>query len=463
MCGGRAGKSRTRAGRGPATRDEPIYKTKHMDTVHEMLKRISILAAGGLLGFVLTVGTARLSVAWGLFPNRELNRSSEYVREILQMVNQNYVDSTSASYDKLVKSALHGMVESLDPHSEFLETKDYSELEEQLSGDFSGIGIQVELRKGRVIVIAPIANSPGERAGIQRGDEILGVDGQGLEKTASMEGVIERLRGKPRTKVTVDLLRPSNGRTFQLTLQREVIKLESVRAVRILPDRTGYILLTEFSDRTGAEFARAVDTLLKQGIDGLVLDLRNNPGGLLDAAVEVAEPFFRKGELIVYTRGRRPADSENLLAQSGGEPLAIPMAVLINAGTASAAEVVTGALKDTGRAVVVGERSFGKGSVQSIFPLKNGEGLRLTTARYFTPGGVSIHEKGITPHVEVIVSADDDSKLRVQQTRSDIVDPDEFNERFGFMPIEDRQLQAALDVLKGIKLLDQRRAELAVR
>jgi carboxyl-terminal processing protease len=221
--------------------------------------------------------------------------------------------------------------------------------------------------------------------------------------------------------------------------------------------------LTEFSDHTAAEFDRALNKLIDQGIDSLVLDLRNNPGGLLDAAVEVAEPFFKKGELIVYTRGRKPADSENFLAQSDGEPLAIPLAVLINAGTASAAEVVTGALKDTGRAIVVGERSFGKGSVQSIFELKNGEGLRLTTARYFTPGGVSIHEKGITPNVEVIMSADDDSKLRVQQTRSDITDPEEFNERFGFTPIEDRQLQAALDVLKGIRLLDQRRLTVAAR
>ncbi|HTO03588.1 MAG TPA: S41 family peptidase [Opitutus sp.] len=427
-----------------------------MHTVPEMFKRILILGAGGVLGLVLTVGAARVSVAWGLFPNRDLNRSAEYVREILQMVNQNYVDATSVSYDKLVKTALHGMVESLDPHSEFLESDDYAELEEQLSGDFSGIGIQVELRNGRVVVIAPIANSPGERAGIQRGDEIVGVDGKELAKSDSMEGVIDRLRGKPRTKVTVDLLRPSNGRKFQLTLQREIIKLESVRTARVLPGNTGYILLTEFSDHTGAEFNRALGALVAQGIDSLILDLRNNPGGLLDAAVEVAEPFFKKGELIVYTRGRKPADSEILRAESNGAPLAIPMAVLINAGTASAAEVVTGALKDTGRAIVVGERSFGKGSVQSIFELKNGEGLRLTTARYYTPGGVSIHEKGITPNVEVIMTADEDSKLRVQQTRSDIVDPDEFNERFGFRPIADRQLQAAMDVLKGIELLDQR-------
>ncbi|MEO6003133.1 MAG: S41 family peptidase [Opitutus sp.] len=442
--------------------DEPIYKPNRMHTVHEMFKRILILATGGVLGFVMTVGAARVSHAWGLFPNRDLNRTSDYLREVLQMVNQNYVDSSSATYDKLAKTALHGMVESLDPHSEFLEPKDYTELEEQLSGDFSGIGIQVELRKGHVLVIAPIANSPSERAGILRGDEILGVDGKAVDKSDSMDGVIERLRGKPHTKVTVELLRPSTNKQFKLTLQRELIKLESVRSVRVLSDRTGYILLSEFSDHTGAEFNRALEQLVAQGIDSLILDLRNNPGGLLEAAVEVAEPFFKKGELIVYTRGRKASDSEDLRAESDGEPLSLPLAVLINAGTASAAEVVTGALKDTKRAVVIGERSFGKGSVQSIFELKNGEGLRLTTARYFTPGGVSIHEKGITPHVEVVMTADEDSKLRVQQTRPDVIDPAEFNERFGFMPIEDRQLQAALDVLRGVKLLERREEAVAV-
>jgi carboxyl-terminal processing protease len=240
-----------------------------------------------------------------------------------------------------------------------------------------------------------------------------------------------------------------------------LIKLESVRDVEVLPDRTGYILVSEFSEHTGREFGDALDRLLKEGIDSLVIDLRNNPGGLLDAAVEVAEPFFRKGELIVYTRGRKPDDSENFRAEEDGEPLALPLAVLINAGTASAAEVVTGALKDTHRAVIVGERSFGKGSVQSVFELKNGEGLRLTTARYYTPAGVSIHETGIAPNVEVVMTAEEDSKLRVQRTRSDVVDPHEFKERFGFTPIEDRQLETALDVLRGVKRLDERRTAAA--
>lgn len=421
-----------------------------------MLKRILTIAAGVGLGLVLALGAARVALAWGLFPNRELDRSSAYMKEVLQLVNENYVDAKTSGYDQLAKSAIHGMVETLDPHSEFLESKDYSQLEEELSGDFSGIGVQVEMRKGRVVVIAPIAGSPGERAGIQRGDELVSVNGKALERGLTMDGVIDRLRGKPKTKVTVGLLRPSTGRTLDLTLVREMIKLDSVRDVHVLDGHIGYIQLTEFSDHTGQEFVNALDALLKQGIDGLILDLRNNPGGLLDSAVDVAEPFFKKGELIVYTRGRKASDREDYRASADGDPLQIPIAVLINSGSASAAEVVTGALKDTGRAVIVGERSFGKGSVQSIFKLKNGEGLRLTTARYFTPSGVSIHEKGIAPQVEVVMTPEEDSQLRLQHLRPDVADPKEFKERFGFAPIEDRQLQAALDVLKGVNLLRDR-------
>jgi carboxyl-terminal processing protease len=321
----------------------------------------------------------------------------------------------------------------------------------------------VETRQGKAVVIAPLAGTPGERAGILRGDVIVSIDGKAVDTNSTMDGIVSRLRGKPKTRVLVGVFRPSTKATMDLTLVREVIKIESVRDVRVLPDGVGYVQLTEFSEHTGAQFGKALEQLLQAGASSLVVDLRDNPGGLLDAAVEVAEPFFRKGELIVYTQGRKPGDREDYKAEHNGTPLALPMALLINAGSASAAEVVTGALKDTGRAVVVGERSFGKGSVQSVFKLKTGEGLRLTTARYYTPGGVSIHEKGIAPHVEVVVSPEDDGKLRRQRARPDITDPAEFRERFGFEPIVDRQLNAALDVLRGVRLLDQRSVRPAAR
>lgn len=424
-----------------------------MATVAEMFKRILVIATGVVLGLALSVAGLRVATAWNLFPNRELLRSANYVRDVMRLVGENYVDEKASNYDQLARSALHGMVETLDPHSEFLEAKDNKEFEEDLNGEFGGIGIQVETRHNRVIVIAPLAGSPGERAGIQRGDEIVSIDGKPVETSGNTDGVVGRLRGKPKTSVVVGLFRPATQKNLTLTLVREVIQITSVRDARVIDDGIGYVQLTEFSDHTAEQFDHALEALVKKGIHSLIIDMRNNPGGLLDAAVEVAEPFFRKNELIVYTKGRKPGDREEFRAKVSGNPVTLPLAVLINAGSASAAEIVTGALKDTGRAVVVGERSFGKGSVQSVFRLENGEGMRLTTARYFTPDGATIHEKGITPHVEVVMTPEEDAKLARQRSRADITDPKEFKARFGFEPVVDRQLEAAVAVLQGVRLL----------
>lgn len=427
-----------------------------MHTVTAMLKRFLTLAAGILLGVLLSAAALRLAPAWSIFPNRELNRSADYVRDVLKLVNENYVDQGNVTYERLTREAIHGLVETLDPHSEYLEAADFALFEDDLDGNFGGIGVQVEMREGKVVVIAPMAGTPGERAGILRGDQIESVDGKLLDSDIGIDGVVKLLRGKPGSTVTVGLNRPGPGTKHQFTLVRAVINQQSVRRTELLDGHVGYIQLADFSARTGEEFGVALDDLLRQGADSLVLDLRNNPGGLLQAAVEVVEPFFPENELVVYTLGRRAEEREDYLAGLGGEPLTLPIAVLINAGSASAAEVVTGALKDTKRAVVVGERSFGKGSVQSIFNLKNGDGLRLTTARYYTPSGVSIHEKGITPHVELVMTPEEDNRLRIQRLRHDIRDPAEFEQRFGFAPIEDRQLQTALAVLRGAELLKQR-------
>lgn len=421
-----------------------------------MIRRVLPIASGLILGLVLAGAASRLDFGWSLFPSRELNRSSDYVREVLRTVNENYVDGDKAAYPKLTREALHGLVESLDPHSEFLEAKDFANLDEDMRGDFGGIGIQVESRDDSIVVIAPIAGGPGERAGIRRGDEIVSIDGQSVSGASAMDDIVSHLRGEPGTKVLVGVRRPGVDNKLELTIVRERIKIDSVKDVRVLEDGVGYLQLVEFSERTADEFLDALNKLLEQGIRGLVLDLRNNPGGLLDAAVYVAEPFFKKGDLIVYTEGRQPRDREELRSENQDAPLELPMAVLINGGTASAAEIVAGALKDTGKAVVVGERSFGKGSVQSIFKLRNGEGMRLTTARYFTPSGVTIHGKGIEPQIEVVMSPEEDEKLRLQKMRTDLATPEQFKERFGYEPVADRQLQAALDALKGVRLLKQR-------
>jgi carboxyl-terminal processing protease len=427
-----------------------------MPTFTGMFKRILTLAAGVLLGVVLAIAGVRMAAAWSLWPNRELSRTSGYVREVMRLVNENYVDEKAVAYDRLAREALHGMVEALDPHSEFLEKKTHEEFEEDITGEFGGIGIQVEARQSRVVVIAPLAGTPGERAGIQRGDEIVSIDGREVEPGGNLDGVVARLRGKPKTVVTLGLYRPATQARLSLTLVREVIKVESVRGAKVIEEGIGYVQLTEFAEPTARQFRRALEQLLIQGARSLIIDLRNNPGGLLEAAVEVAEPFFARHELIVYTQGRKPADREEFRAESEGKPIALPLVVLINAGSASAAEIVAGALKDAGRAILVGERSFGKGSVQSVFKLENGEGLRLTTARYYTPSGVSIHEKGIAPHVEVVMSPEEDGKLARQRSRPDLTDPAEFQARFGFAPIADRQLEVAVSMLRGVRLMEGR-------
>ncbi len=437
--------------------NEPIYKAAGMRTVFPfMVKRILTIALGVILGSCVAMGAARLAFLWGLFSNRDLERSTDYVREVLQLVNENYVDEKAVSFSSITHAAIRGITESLDPHTEFMEAKDYKQLQEDISSEFGGVGIQIEQRKNRVVVVTPIAGGPSERAGVMRGDEILSIDGIKLEKSA-IDYVVGRLRGKPKTRVTIGFHRPSTKKDFEITIVREVIKTESVRDVQLLPDGIGYLQITQFTERTGGEFIEALNKLADQKAVALVIDLRNNPGGLLDAAVAVAEPFFRKGEIIVYTQGRKPGDREDYKAEADEDPVVVPTAVLINAGSASAAEIVAGALKDTNKAVIVGERSFGKGSVQSIFKLKNGEGMRLTTAKYFTPSGVTIHEKGVTPNVEVVMTPEDDQNIRLQRARRDVKEPGEFKERFGFAPIEDRQLQAAVDVLRGVLILDERK------
>lgn len=420
-----------------------------------MLRRAFTLAAGALCGSVVAFTVIHTAAGWGLWPNRELDRAANDVRQVMELVAENYVDADKAAVGELSDRAVRGLLTSLDPHSDFLEAKQYRELEEDMNAEFGGIGIQVEVRKEKVVVIAPIAGTPGDRAGIQRGDTIMAVDGEALGK-ASMSDVIGRLRGRPGTEVTVRLFRPSTQRELDFRLTREIIRIESVRDARVLPGGIGYLQLTQFSERTGEEFRAAMVRLTREGVKGLILDLRNNPGGLLDAAVDVAEPFFPAGELIVYTQGRAPGKREEFRSRSRRLPFDAPMVVLINAGTASAAEIVSGALKDTGRAVLVGERSFGKGSVQSIFPLKNGEGVRLTTARYYTPSGVTIHERGIEPQVEVVMTPEEDARVRLQRSRSDVSDPAEFRERFGFDPVEDRQLATAQEVMQGLLAWDRR-------
>ncbi|MBA4138026.1 MAG: S41 family peptidase [Opitutus sp.] len=414
-----------------------------------MTKRLLAIAAAVAAGFLLAQFAARQFGAPSWWPNRDRDRNVRYFRDVLETVKQYYVEEGQANYDKLTRAALRGMLSELDPHSEFLDAEAFSQTEEELNNEFSGIGIQVEERDGYIVVITPIADTPAERAGIRRGDRLVSIDGQPIAEP-SIEKVLRLIRGEPGTELKLTVFRPTQDKEVTVTLKRQRIRLRSIRNVELRPDGTGYLQITQFSERTAEEFAAALKDLEKRGMKALVLDLRNNPGGLLDAAVEVCDLFFEQGELVAFTQGRTPDSRVEFHADGRRNARRYPIAVLVNGGTASAAEIVSGALKDTGRAVIVGERTFGKGSVQSIIELQRGEGLRLTTARYYTPSGVTIHEKGIAPHVEIEITADDEARLRVQQSRTDLTAPAEFADRFGFAPVEDSQRTAAEEVLRGV-------------
>lgn len=414
-----------------------------------MPKRFLAICAAALVGFVVAQFAARQAGAPSWWPDRERERNVKYYREVLQTVKENYVDASKANYDELNRGALKGLLAQLDPHSEFLTAEEFAETEDDLSNEFTGVGIRVEQRDGKIVVITPIADTPAERAGIRRGDQLVMVDGRTLENP-SVEKSTRLIRGEPGTSVTLTMFRPAQGKTIDFKLQRERIRLDSVRHVQMRKDGIGFIQITQFSDQTGQEFATALAALEKNGLRALIIDLRNNPGGLLDAAVDVCSAFFNRGELIAYTQGRTPELRENHQAEGGHRLREYPIAILVNGGTASAAEIVAGAMRDTQRAVIVGEKSFGKGSVQSVISLKNGEGMRLTVAKYYTPGGVSIHERGIQPQVEIEMAPDDEANIRLQDARTDLAAPAEFAERFGFQPVIDIQLDAAHEVLTGV-------------
>jgi carboxyl-terminal processing protease len=410
-----------------------------------MFKRFLTIALAIAGGFMLAQFVARQHGAPSWWPDRERDRQVRYFKEVLQLVKENYVGDAPSDYASLTRSALDGMVGSLDPHSQFLLAEEYRETEDELANAFTGVGIQVEQRDDHIVIVAPIPGTPADRAGLQRGDRLVKIDGQPLV-SPTLDSTIRLVRGEPGSLVTLTVFRPAQNRSIDYPIRRERIQLESVRLVSMRPGRVGYLQITQFSERTGGEFAEALASLERQGMRALVIDLRNNPGGLLEAAIDVCSEFFDRDELIVYTQGRTPENRENFYSANGHAPRDYPVAVLVNSATASAAEIVAGAMRDTRRAVIVGEKTFGKGSVQSVIELDHGEGLRLTTARYYTPAGITIHERGIAPHVEVELSPEDEARIRVQQLRPDLTASVEA----GFETIADVQLAAAEEVLVGV-------------
>jgi len=315
--------------------------------------------------------------------------------EVLTLVRHNYVESTNSR--ELIFGAIRGMLEGLDPHSSFMPPELYKEMQVETQGSFGGLGIEITVRERYLTVVAPIEGTPADRAGIVAGDRIIRIDGAPT-KDMTLVDAVRKLRGPKGTPVTITILREDQD-PFDVTVTRDIIEVHSVRTSD-LGDGIGYIRLISFQERTSRDLQDELKALREKGMRGLVLDLRNNPGGLLTQAVQIADLFLEKGKLIVYTEGR--AKSQNLsFVDQHDNPQDFPMVVLVNKGSASASEIVAGALQDHQRAVVVGTQTFGKGTVQTVIPLNDGSGLRLTTAKYFTPNKRAIDGAGLTPDIVV--------------------------------------------------------------
>ena len=315
--------------------------------------------------------------------------------EVLSLVEENYVNKVDAK--KLIRGAIRGMLRTLDPHTTYLNPEFFKEMQVETTGRFGGLGVEISIRDGVLTVVTPIEDTPAHKAGVQAGDQIILIEKEPT-KDLSLQEVVKKLRGKPGTKVNISVRREGEEKLLPFAITRRIIRIKSVRS-RMLPEDIAYIRVRSFQNGTGREVKEALASLKEEGARALVLDLRNNPGGLLSQAVSVSDIFLEAGSLIVYTKGRM-TDQEHRFTSThevpGGE---IPMAVLVNAGSASASEIVAGALQDLERAKLIGVKTFGKGSVQTVVPLSDGSGLRLTTALYFTPKGRRIQGEGIEPDI----------------------------------------------------------------
>ena len=362
--------------------------------------------------------------------------------EVLSIIQNQYVDEVPPK--ELIYSAIKGTLRGLDPHSSFLDPDSYKEMQVETSGSFGGLGIEITLRDDILTVVSPIEGTPAYKVGIQSGDRIVKIDGL-VTKDMQLADAVKRMRGKPGTKVTISVVREGFTEPKDFDIVREQIRVHSVRT-QDLGSGIAYLKLRQFQEQTAHDVETALEKFAKGGMKALVLDLRNNPGGLLTSAVEVTEKFVEDGKLVVYTEGRVRNQNMRFSAHAKKAYSSLPMVILVNQGSASASEIVAGALQDYGRAMLVGTQTFGKGSVQTIIPLSDGSGLRLTTAKYFTPKGRSIHGKGITPDIVVEVPKD----TTAAKDKPTIPDPVEDMKK-------DVQLQRALDVIKTMRIIEQQR------
>lgn len=371
----------------------------------------------------------------------------------LEQIRTSYVDKDKVSYEQLIRGAMKGMMDSLDEYSQFMDADMYDDMQDDTKGQFGGLGIVISMKDNALTIVSPMEDTPGFRAGLLSEDRIIEIDGVSCDGIVLSEAV-KKLRGEPGTKVSLKVLRPKTQEVLEFNLERAEIKVASVKDTTLLEGGIGYVRVTQFNEPTAVSLQKELDKLKEQGMKALILDLRNNPGGLLRSAIEVSQKFLNSRDIIVSTQGRKEADQQ-LFRAGGRERLVdLPMVVLVNSGSASASEIVAGALQDHKRAVLVGEKTFGKGSVQSVLPMEEGAALRLTTAKYYTPANRMIHEKGIEPDIVVPMSPDDWRSLMVQRARKEnptavTITPEEES-------VHDVQMDRAILVLKGIMTFQAR-------
>ncbi len=386
--------------------------------------------------------------------------------DVFQRVQEQYVEEITDK--ELIESAISGMLQSLDPHSSYLSPESYKDMQVKTKGTFGGLGIEITMEGGFVKVVSPIDDTPAANAGMQPGDLIIGINGESI-KGLTINEAVSRLRGPVKSKITITVVRGEKD-PFDVEIIRDVIKIRSVKHEII--NNIGYVRLTTFSDTTTSGMEKSINEIKKELGDkfqGLILDLRNNPGGLLNQSISVTDAFLNQGE-IVSTQGRKPDDTSRVFAKKGDIINGKPLIVLINSGSASASEIVAGALKDHARAIIVGTRSFGKGSVQSIIPLPGNGAMRLTTARYYTPSGVSIQAKGIEPDIKVEAGITDlkkeglergrEENLRGALDKKNSTTKTEDNKKSEITPseklLQDNQISRAVDLIRGIHLFSNK-------
>jgi len=434
-----------------------------------MMRKTSVFLMGAAAGALIAAGVTQPQLL--LQPGTAMAAASDTYRQlnlfgdVFERVRADYVEKPEDS--KLVEAAINGMLSSLDPHSTYMDAKDFRDMQVQTRGQFGGLGIEVTMEDGLVKVVAPIDDTPAAKAGVQAGDLIAKLDGDEV-KGMTLSQAVEKMRGAVSTPIKLTVIRKGADKPIELTLVRDIINIKSVRS-RVEANDIGYVRITSFSESTGEGLKKAMEDLTaqigKDKLKGFIIDLRNNPGGLLDQAIEVSDTFLDRGE-IVSTRGRNADETERRNARPGDLAEGKPVIVLVNGGSASASEIVAGALQDHKRATILGSLSFGKGSVQTVIPVSGNAAIKLTTARYYTPSGRSIQAKGISPDIELVQDVPKDVKDKaeaagVETTRGEASlrghltnGEDEKTGSPAYVPPDpkdDTQLKLAIDLMQGLQ------------